>query len=158
MDLSKLSIELVPSTCWYSNVRSQVTRKKWNEIRFYCYAKASFKCEICGKTGPRHHPLDCHEIWQYDDNNLTQTLVGFISLCPLCHGVKHYGRSLSQGSAKKVQRHLSKINNWSDTKTLAYIDEIFKLWKVRSRYQWNLDLSLLLNYGIDEPKNHSVSV
>jgi len=82
----KLTIELVPSTAWYSNVRSNVSKEVWDIIRKKSYAKANYKCEVCGDVGTNQgvgHKVECHEIWHYDDDSHTQTLTGLISLCPI---------------------------------------------------------------------------
>ena len=47
----KLTIELVPKTSWYSNVRSNVSRSQWDKLRKKCYLNADYKCEVCGDTG-----------------------------------------------------------------------------------------------------------
>jgi hypothetical protein len=60
----KLSIELVPQTCWFSNVRDHVDQKTWDILRKDTYKKANYKCEICGGVGSKH-PVECHEIWDY---------------------------------------------------------------------------------------------
>ena len=36
----KLTIELVPRTAWFSNVRSMVSREDWDVLRKECYAQA----------------------------------------------------------------------------------------------------------------------
>ena len=43
----KLTIELVPSTAWFTNVRSEVSKAKWDKIRRKSYKHADYKCEIC---------------------------------------------------------------------------------------------------------------
>ena len=48
-----LTIELVPRTCWGSNVRSLVSRGDWNWVRATAYAQAGYLCEIWGGTGSR---------------------------------------------------------------------------------------------------------
>ena len=58
----KLTIELVPKTAWYKNVRSEVSKDRWDELRKECYRNANYKCEVCGGTGPKW-PVECHEIW-----------------------------------------------------------------------------------------------
>lgn len=70
-----LTIELVPNTCWYSNVRSNVAKKDWDTLRYHTYKQASHRCEICGGVG-QQHPVECHEIWDYDDQQHIQTLTG----------------------------------------------------------------------------------
>lgn len=47
----KLTIELVPTTCWYSNVRSNVSKAEWDIIRKESYSNANNCCEICKSTG-----------------------------------------------------------------------------------------------------------
>lgn len=48
MENYKLTIELVPGTSFFNNVRSAVTTSEWNVIKKKCYKKAGYKCEICG--------------------------------------------------------------------------------------------------------------
>jgi len=82
----KLFVELIPKTCHYSNVRTTVTIAEWDKIRNLSYAAANHKCEVCGDTGKKQgykHDVECHEIWDYDDVNHIQKLVGLISLCPI---------------------------------------------------------------------------
>ena len=81
-----LTVELVPHTCWFSNVRDHVDKETWNRLRQATYQKAGYVCEICGGRGSEW-PVECHEIWHYDDKRHTQTLVGLMALCPSCHAV-----------------------------------------------------------------------
>jgi 5-methylcytosine-specific restriction endonuclease McrA len=47
----KLTVELVPKTCWWSNLRSLTDRATWDRIRRPVYRKAEYHCEICGASG-----------------------------------------------------------------------------------------------------------
>ena len=85
-----LTIELVPSTCWFSNVRDHVSKSIWDKLRKATYRQSNYRCEICGDRGSKH-PVECHEIWHYDDDKYIQTLTGLTALCPDCHRVKHIG-------------------------------------------------------------------
>lgn len=134
----KLSIELVPETCWYSNVRSAVTKEQWDIIRRANYKKANYKCEICGGKGPTH-PVECHEIWNYNDDTKTQKLVRFIALCPNCHKVKHIGLN---GVDENIS-WLMKINNWDKVTANKYVDCCFAIWSHRNRSRWKLDISYM---------------
>lgn len=136
----KLTIELVPRTCWYSNVRSNVSRKTWDVIRKKSYAKADFKCEICGNDSGR---LECHEIWNYDDVNKIQTLIGMISLCHDCHNTKHIGLAEINGKLPQVIKHIMKVNSMSYDDVLKYIEDSFHIWAERSRYEWTLNIDYL---------------
>lgn len=137
-----LSIELVPQTCWYSNVRSEVPKSTWDIIKKDSSLKAKNRCEICNGKGPKW-PVECHEVWNYDSKSQTQKLVRMISLCPSCHEVKHMGFANINGRLEQAKQHLAKINNWSSDQTDKYVALAFRLWEIRSNYEWSLDLSYL---------------
>jgi 5-methylcytosine-specific restriction endonuclease McrA len=135
-----LTIELVPSTCWYSNLRSELTRAQWDHIRKASYQKAKYLCEICGGHGPRH-PVECHEIWMFDDEQKTQTLTGVTSICPRCHEVKHIGLAGKRGRGREARSQLAKVNGWSTEQAQDYINKSFEVWSERSQHDWTLDIS-----------------
>jgi len=142
-----LEIELVPSSCWWTNIRSNVKESEWNRIRFVTGGLADFKCEICGERGTRH-PVECHEVWVYNERKKTQTLLKFQCICPLCHITKHLGLSLILDSYERSVERFTELNNLTSTKAKKLIDQTFKQHKVRSRTKWKLDISLLSNYNI----------
>ena len=47
----KLTVELIPATVFFNNVRSALDKKDWDRLRRESYGKANHKCEICGDTG-----------------------------------------------------------------------------------------------------------
>ena len=145
----KLTIELVPKTAWYTNVRSNVDRNEWDRIRKKSYELAGHKCEICGDIGPNQgfkHNVECHEIWEYNDETKEQKLTGLISLCPYCHKVKHPGLAQINGEFDIVINQLMKINGMLQSEAMKYVDECFKIWQQRSLYPWKLDISYLTEY------------
>mgnify|MGYP003638996797 CR=1 FL=1 len=84
MKTPKLTVELIPKTCYYSNVRTLLPTREWNRIRKLSYSKANFKCEICNDTGTNQgyrHDLECHETWEYTKSGV-QRLIELVSLCP----------------------------------------------------------------------------
>jgi hypothetical protein len=148
----KLTVELIPTTCHYSNVRTTVKKQEWDKIRFISYEAAGHKCEICGNVGKNqgyNHNVECHEIWEYDDANHIQKLVGLISLCPICHQVKHIGRAIAMGRHQEAYNQLMKVNKWTPKQVEKHILESFELHKERSKYEWDLDISILA----DDPYN-----
>jgi hypothetical protein len=145
----KLSIELVPKTCWFSNVRDHVSKEEWDRLRKDCYKKAGYVCEICGGTGNKH-PVECHEIWEYDNEKFTQTLKGLISLCPSCHEVKHIGLANLRGRIEEAKNHLAKVNGWSlEATSEGYINNAVNMFMWRSNHEWTLNLDWLKGYGVD---------
>ncbi|WP_373481190.1 HNH endonuclease [Geminocystis sp.] len=142
--MCKLSIELVPQTCWFSNVRDHVDGKIWDILRKDTYKKANYKCEICGGVGEKH-PVECHEIWHYDDEKYIQKLIGLTALCPSCHQVKHIGLARVRGKEAEAKKHLAKVNNWSNLEVEKYLTTVWSQWQKRSQNNWKLDLSWLEN-------------
>lgn len=138
--MKKLTIELVPKTAWFKNLRSELSKEQWDRLRKDCYRQANYICECCGGKGDKW-PVECHEVWKYDDKNKLQTLIRLISLCPSCHEVKHIGLASIKGRKEIATKHLSKINGWGLTQTENYINAAFSLWQQRSKYKWSMDIS-----------------
>tara|TARA_R110000796_G_scaffold11198_4_gene37357 strand:- start:5301 stop:5900 length:600 start_codon:yes stop_codon:yes gene_type:complete len=149
----KLTIELVPKTCHYTNVRSVLPTKIWDKLRKTSYKKANLKCEVCKDTGLNQgykHRLECHEIWEYTSDN-TQLLKGLISLCPKCHQAKHIGRSIAIGKGKEIFKHIAKVNRWTLTEVEQYVGACFQEHKERSKLKWSLNIKILIEkYGVDK--------
>lgn len=145
-----LTIELVPKTVWFSNVRDILTRPQWDKLRKTIFEQADNKCEICGEIGPKH-PVECHEVWSYNDQDRIQSLTKLISLCPDCHKVKHNGMANKLGKeiGKNAFLKFQKTNSLSDENAKLYYDYYFAIWKERSKVEWQLDISYLANYNID---------
>jgi len=144
----KLQIEVVPYSCWWSNVRSNVTKKQWDNIRKSVYLKANYQCEICGEKGT-NHPVECHEVWIYDDATLTQRLGYFQALCPLCHEVKHIGLAGERANKERAFNRFKTINQLDDETARKIISAVFKQWEIRSLQQWKLDIEHLREYGLN---------
>ncbi|MGR6033938.1 MAG: HNH endonuclease [Candidatus Nitrosoglobus sp.] len=142
-----LTVELVPETCWFSNVRDHVDKATWDTWRRQTYRKADYICQICGSRGP-NWPVECHEIWDYDDENNVQKLMGLIALCPTCHEVKHIGLSGLKGKGEAAEFHLAQVNNWTRQQVEEYLEEVWEVWKERSQRQWELDITFLEQLGI----------
>lgn len=146
MDELKLKIELVPKGQWGANLRKALPTKQWDLLRRRTYKAAGYRCEICDGVG-RKHPVECHEIWHYDDANLVQTLEGLIALCPPCHGVKHMGRSLVIGHGPRAIAHFMQVNELDEKLAEFQIAFAFTVWEDRSKDKWALDLSWLDENG-----------
>jgi hypothetical protein len=138
----KLTIELVPQTSWYDNMRKVMPRTQWDKLRKRVYAEYGQRCGICGATEGR---LNCHEIWEYDDTSYRQKLKGFIALCNFCHFVKHIGQAgiLAQEGKldfEKVVEHFMKVNGCDRRAFEEHRQKAFEQWRERSKHSWNVDL------------------
>lgn len=142
-----LTIELVPKSCWFSNLRDHLTESQWKEVKLSTFKAAENRCEICNGVGEKW-PVECHEVWEYDDINKVQRLVKTIALCPACHQVKHMGLAMVTGRFDQAKSHFSAINKVPMRKTELYIEKVFNLFNDRSKYQWRLDISWISqNFG-----------
>ena len=142
LGLNELTIELVPKTCWYTNLRSELPRSQWDKLRKKAYQESDYKCQICGGQGKKH-PVEAHEIWHYNDDDKKQTLQGIVALCPKCHMCKHWGLSSLRGKEEVCVRHMMKVNGWSKEDVLLYVESVFEQWHRRSQHEWDLDISWL---------------
>ena len=144
----KLQLNLIPSSCFYTNVRSILTKQQWDIVKSQVYAKAYYICEICQGVGPKH-PVEAHEVFSFDNKTLIQKLEKMIALCPSCHQCAHFGLAELQGKRKQALSHLMKINKISNKQAEKYIKDCFMEWALRSKYSWKLDVSHLSEYGIN---------
>ena len=149
MSVLKLTIELVPTSCWYNNVRSHVSKTVWDKIRKATYKAANYKCKICGGIGARH-PVECHERWEYDESTWTQCLVGMQALCPRCHEVKHIGRAELMGRLGVAMAHFRRVNSCSVEVAEKHFEDSVACYRRRSACIWELDISFLCKYGVDQ--------
>lgn len=146
-----LTVELVPSSCWFSNVRTVVSAADWDKCKDFVRARSGSLCEVCGGRG-RRWPVECHEVWRYDLPTEVQHLDGLVALCPDCHGVKHFGYSQSQGKGAALMLHLARVNRWDLDRCEKYLESCFMLWHARNQVHWELDISYLSTIGIDHTR------
>lgn len=136
----KLNFELVPDSCWYSNLRSALPKEVWDRIRKKAYARAGGKCMICGAPATR---LEAHEQWEYDDEKLVQKLVNIIAVCRACHEVIHIGRTSLMGREREASEHFMKVNGASYAEYRAALGEANEKHRERSAKEWTPDVSRL---------------
>ena len=106
--MKKINIELVPDSCWYSNLRSALEPKMWEIIKKDAKSRANGRCSICGKKTTR---LEAHEKWSYDEEKGVQKLEDVISICHDCHSAIHMERTQLFGDIIRAEEHYMKVNN-----------------------------------------------
>ena len=137
-----LLLELVPSSSWGANLRSELPKKEWDRLRKSVYARSEGRCEVCGGSGSLH-PVEAHERWSYDDGTRVQKLLGIEALCPRCHECRHLGRAINVGNGRRALAHLRKVNGWTKKEVDSHVEKAFETWERRSRESWTLDLTWL---------------
>lgn len=154
---SGLFVDMVPRSCWFTNVRSCVDQRDWERLRRTINRRAGHRCEICSagedrETGRR---LEAHERWAYDESTGVQALRRLICLCSDCHLSTHMGYANVTGRSTEAITHLREVTGMTHAQTGAHIDAAGKLWTTRSARTWVLDLSMLTDAGVTlaQPEN-----
>lgn len=141
---ASLYVDLIPESCWFTNVRSCVAPDDWNRIRHLVYGRAGYRCEVCGAGGR----LEAHERWAYDEPRAVQTLKRLVCLCQDCHTATHFGLARVRGVHEQAAAHLRRVNGWTREAADAHIADAFTVWEWRNRIDWALDLSMLTRAGV----------
>ena len=140
----KLNFELVPDSCWYSNLRSILSKKQWDFIKADAKERAAGKCMICGRKTDR---LDAHEKWSYDIKNGVQKLEDVLAVCRDCHSVIHIGYTQLKGNEERAEKHFMKVNDCSYAEYRKALGEANELHKLRNSVaEWKLDLTYLKRF------------
>ena len=145
---TKAEINLIPETCWYSNLRSMLPKAKWDLVRKKTYADQQMTCEFCrGQFAAielqKKHPVEAHELWEFDDASHTQILKKVLCLCPDCHLTQHLGCANKMGLLTKVVKHYANVSGITIEQAENIKYDAFQKWKVRSQYEWSLNLDWL---------------
>jgi len=145
-----LFVDLVPSSCWFTNVRYCVTGRDWERLRRMILGRAAHRCEACGQgeDRPARRWLEAHERWAYDDRSGVQTLRRLICLCTPCHTATHFGLAQLRGRDVEAFQHLCTVTGMTDQQGNDHVDAAFALWRQRSARSWALDLSMLTTAGV----------
>lgn len=132
---------MVPSGCWYSNLRTLLPKGAWDIVRKDAYARAGGKCMICGAPTTR---LEAHENWAYDEKNKIQRLDSVVALCHACHSVVHIGRTQLVGNEDVAIKHFCRVNGCGYSEYIRAL-KIANVDNVRRSAlgEWQLDVSYL---------------
>lgn len=140
----KLNFELVPDSCWYSNLRSILSLAQWDFIRKDAYARAGGKCMICGAPSRR---LEAHERWEYDEGACVQKLADVVAVCHSCHDVIHIGRTQLLGGEERACAHFMKVNGCTYAEYRKALGEANTAHRRRNQIsEWKLDLGWLKRF------------
>lgn len=147
---SGLFVDMVPSSCWFTNVRTCVSPQDWERLRRMITQRAGHVCEICGAGEDREQQrwLEAHERWAYDDATGVQTLRRLICLCSSCHLSTHMGYANVTGHDGRALAHLRHVSGMTQSEAREHVDTAGELWEQRSRRTWALDLSMLTDADV----------
>ena len=144
-----LELDLIPHTCWHSNLRTILTPESWRTIRAKTLDAAEHACELCGAEAEPDRPLECHEKWFFDHEALSQRLERLMCLCKSCHTVKHWGRSKKHNPHDALFIHLLEVNGWGVEQAQAHIRDAYAKVVAYGSTPWTIDISYLDREGLD---------
>jgi hypothetical protein len=147
---SGLFVDMVPESCWFTNVRTCVDQRDWERLRRMITGRAGHRCEVCGRGEDRatQRWLEAHERWHYDEQAGVQTLRRLVCLCSSCHLATHMGYANVTGRSEQAIAHLRAVTGMTHAQAMAHIDAAGQLWSTRSARTWALDLSMLTDGGV----------
>ena len=122
-----LFVDLVPSSCWFSNVRLAAIRD--------------------GNAG----------MIQKKKKKKKKALRRLICLCTDCHTTTHFGLASINGKSTEAFKHLGTITGLPADQVSQHIDAAFALWRRHSAIAWELDLSILVRAGVAVAKPPSAT-
>jgi len=145
-----LFVDLIPSSSWWTNVRSAVAPTDWDRLRRTVYRRADYRCEACGaaQDPARGIRMEAHERFTYDAAAGIQRLVRLVCFCQWCHAATHLGMAGIRGIQDEAVTHLMVVTGMDPAQANDHIDEAFARWERRSDIPWRVDLSMIAAAGI----------
>lgn len=138
---------MIPQQNWGKSLAQLLPKEVWDSVRKEIYKTANYSCMTCGMTGIAVH---CHEVWLFDDLKKIQVLRGFQCICPDCHSIKHWGRTVAISNQGKIPRsevvrlieHFCEVNKCTEQDFREHLIDARSNWKDRSSKKYKLDWGL----------------
>lgn len=148
-DFVPLHVDMIPFSSFGASLSNLLAPDNWREIRKHSHRSAGYVCEICGENDG---PIECHEVWSFDDVAViggkgVQTLLRMLSVCRCCHEMFHPGLASLRGRAAEVAARIKAVNCWTNREHDVVARHMNTIHAARSRKPWCLDLSLIAHLG-----------
>ena len=156
-----LEFQFIPRTTAGVNARTLCSKEQWDKVRFACYQRSGYVCEVCGGVGP-DHPVECHEYWEWDGPSGVQKLVKLIALCPDCHHAVHLPGTMYRTTAQMINPvrsyielgelymnlvdHVANVNGCTLNQARSNLLTAYKQYLLRSRFQWKVNVDLVVDF------------
>lgn len=129
----------LPTSTHGFNLRRILPQVEWDRLRKKVYAKASYKCELCGAEDKK---LEAHEVWRFDFPNHVQVLETLVALCMHCHRIQHallLKLQVDQGAAhcEYTIKHFNKLTNNHFTES-QFFAEATKNFQKLDQVEWDV--------------------
>jgi hypothetical protein len=142
----KLMPNLVPKPLWRKSAANLSKPAAWARIRRDALEAAHRTCQVCSDPASASDP--CHEVWDYDDERGTATLVGLRIQCRNCDIAVHMGRAVKRGLGNEAIAQLVKVNGIGQREAKMLYRRAMDEWRQRNKKQWRIVVakSLLERY------------
>lgn len=129
-----------------------LTPMERTELKRNVFLAANYRCEACGQRG-KDHPVECHDVWEFDSELMVQRLEGLHAYCPECHDVRHTADRLANPETtnsvmRDVLSMMSMVNGWSRKDVEKHLKDWDDLRASLAGRRWSLDATALLHYGV----------
>lgn len=145
----KMPVHLVPQTAWGQNLRTKITSKQWQAVRAMTIRASKRRCYYCGADyRGKSHQLHAHEVWHWNIETFTQSLVATVATCEDCHLVLHWGYANTQGKLPFAIAQFCKVNgiNYNEQDFQPIYNIVHDLWEKRSLFYWELNIQKELDF------------
>jgi hypothetical protein len=143
----KLMPHLVPKPLWGKSAANLLRRAVWERIRRDALEAARYACQVCFDA-TSVSALNCHELWDYDHERGTATLVGLRMQCRNCDSAVHMGRAVKRDFGNAAVAQLVKVNAIGAHEAKMLYRNAMDEWRQRNKKQWRIVVakSLLERY------------
>lgn len=143
----KLRVNPLPAQLWGKNLRSFMSKARWNENREALISERGSICGTCGREISDR--LQAHEDWVLDlsVNPPVAKLQRLALICWHCHMCEHFGRlntliasgALAITVRDEVIEHFCEVNNVGRPFFHSHYKEAMTEWERLSRMEWLVD-------------------
>jgi hypothetical protein len=133
----RLVPELIPEPLWKLSAANLLPRAAWQAIRRDSLTAFDERCVACGFAPPEGKGLYCDELWNYNEDSGTVTLVGFRMLCRACSDARHFGRA----GREETRAHLAEVNGLDEAGAARLQDAAREEWDRRSQMSWSMGVA-----------------
>ncbi|CAL5219776.1 g1679 [Coccomyxa viridis] len=157
--LVPLTVDAIPENVLpYANLSNLLSKEDWDNLCRTTARAANYRCQISGGCNPdSQNPVQCQEVWAFDDDRAEMRLVGLQAVCSEIYLAKRLLRQLDDNTRQTAMWTLQALNDWTIMEAEAYLQYIDGIARDRSRKPWTVDLSWLNPMGVSVPEISAVS-
>jgi hypothetical protein len=145
----KLKVNPVPLMLHGINMRSELPKSRWVELRAELLQERGNCCEACGIAPSNLADVEAHEDWEYSTARrpARASLTGIRLLCPTCHATVHFrlqvalvrAGKLPETHLRDIEDHFCAVNKVGNRMFELHVDDVFENWAMlNKRKRWDV--------------------